>query len=89
MALPWLALPAGEFTAFHDPGYVKIAWTLRADPVGLHSSIVRTETRVRATDRQASEAFRRYWSYVLPGVRIIRLLLLRLVKAAAERRPAA
>jgi hypothetical protein len=92
---PWMAnvhfrpLPADEFVTFKEPGYVKIAWTLRADPVGPQSSIVRTETRVVATDPQARDAFRRYWSYVVPGVRVIRLLLMRLVKTAAERRAAA
>ena len=37
---PWLpnvvfrGLAPEEFRAFHEPGYVKIVWTLRADPVG-------------------------------------------------------
>jgi hypothetical protein len=37
---PWIAnptfrgLPAHEFVAFDEPGYVKIAWTLAADPMG-------------------------------------------------------
>ena len=26
------ALPPDEFAAFHEPGYVKIVWSLRADP---------------------------------------------------------
>src|SRR4051794_177188 len=28
------ALPGHEFGAFHDPGFVKIAWTLRVEPTG-------------------------------------------------------
>ena len=27
------SVPADEFAAFDEPDYVKIAWTLRADPV--------------------------------------------------------
>ena len=36
---PWEAdvvfrpLPSAEFAAFAEPGFVKIVWTLRADPV--------------------------------------------------------
>jgi hypothetical protein len=31
--------------AFNDPDYVKIVWTLRADPVDATHSVFRTETR--------------------------------------------
>lgn len=43
-------LPANEFAAYHRPGHVKIAWTLRVDPTGDGGSIFRTETRAVATD---------------------------------------
>ena len=65
---PWLAdvvfraLPPEEFAAFDEPGFVKIAWTLRADPVTATTSIFRTETRVTTTDPTARARFRRYWS---------------------------
>ena len=87
---PWLAnplfrpLPPGEFAAFHEPGYAKIAWTLRADPIDLTASMARTETRVATTDPAARRAFRRYWSFVSPGVVLIRWLSLRLMKTQAE-----
>ena len=89
---PWVAnvrfrgLPPDEFAAFDGPGFVKIAFTLSAEPVNGESSIVRTETRVMTTDRDARERFRRYWAAVSPGVRLIRLEGLRLVRADAERR---
>jgi hypothetical protein len=79
-------LPPAEFAAFHEPGYAKIAWTLRADPISASESVARTETRVATTDRAARAAFRRYWSLVSPGVALIRRVSLRLVKAEAERR---
>jgi hypothetical protein len=79
-------ISADEFTAFSEPGYVKIAWTLRADPIdGETASIFRTETRVTSTDPFARAKFRRYWSFLSPGIIIIRRLLLAHLKDAAER----
>ena len=89
---PWEAnvvfspLPPEQFAAFDEPGFVKIVWTLRADPVDGRSSIFRTETRAIATDREAREKFRRYWSLVSPGVILIRRLTLAPLKREAERR---
>jgi hypothetical protein len=89
---PWLAdvvfrpLPPGEFAAFREPGYAKIVWTLRADPLPEGASVFRTETRVTTTDRVARAKFRRYWAFVSPGIVLIRWMLLGPVKAEAERR---
>ena len=89
---PWEAnvvfrsLPPDRFAAFDEPGYVKIAWTLRADPVGQTRSTFRTETRAVATDTTARIRFRRYWSLLSPGIIIIRWVALNPVKAEAERR---
>jgi hypothetical protein len=82
------ALPPEEFAAFLEPGFVKIAWTLRADPLGPYSSVYRTETRAVATDEEARTKFRCYWSLVSPGVWLIRRLSLRPLKAEAEHRAA-
>jgi hypothetical protein len=82
-------IPPDEFAAFAEPGYVKIVWTLRADPVDAYRSIFRTETRVIATDAVARTKFRRYWSFLSPGIILIRRLSLRPLKADAERRAAA
>jgi hypothetical protein len=81
-------LPPDEFGAFNEHGFVKIAWTLRADPVDSGSSILRLETRAVATDPVARKRFRRYWTFVSPGVVLIRWLLLPLVKHDAERHAA-
>jgi hypothetical protein len=89
---PWMAdvlfrpLPPEEFVAFHEPDYVKIAWTLRADSLGVGESIFRTETRVVTTDSTARGKFRRYWSVMSPGIILIRWMSLRPLKADAERR---
>jgi hypothetical protein len=80
------ALPPDEFAAFNEPGYVKIVWTLRADPVDAAHSIFRTETRAIATDPRARRKFRRYWSFLSPGIIVIRWMSLGPLKADAERR---
>ncbi len=89
---PWEAnavfrpLPPDEFAAFDEPDFVKIVWTIRADPVRATESIFRTETRALATSASARTKFRRYWSFLSPGIIIIRWMTLGPVKAEAERR---
>jgi hypothetical protein len=89
---PWMAnvvfrgLAPDEFKAFHEPGYVKILWTLRADPVGATESVFRTETRVATTDATARRRFRWYWARFSPGIVLIRRVMLLNVKHEAERR---
>jgi hypothetical protein len=92
---PWNAntvfrsLSPEEFAAFDEPEYVKIAWTLRADPDGKGRAIFRHETRVATTDRAARAKFRDYWAVFSPGIKLIRLLILRPLRAEAERRASA
>ena len=88
---PWEAnvhfesVPPERFAGVAPPGYVKIIWTLAAEPLGPSESTFRTETRVVTTDAHARRRFRLYWTAVSPGIRLIRHLTLRLVKAEAER----
>jgi hypothetical protein len=89
---PWQAnvvfrgLDPEAFAAFCEPGYVKIAWTLRVDPAGHNDSIFRTETRVTTTDSTARKKFRGYWARFSPGIIVIRRVMLGLLRADAERR---
>jgi hypothetical protein len=91
---PWhgdvkfVAVPPDRFASFAEPGFVKIVWTLRADPIGPSASIFRTETRVLATDADARARFRTYWAFVSPGIWLIRRMTLGPLKADAERRAA-
>jgi len=80
------ALPPDEFAAFREPGYVKIVWTLRADPTIEGECVFRTETRAIATDSSARRKFRWYWSFLSPGIILIRSAMLPAVKQEAERR---
>jgi hypothetical protein len=79
------AVPPEEFSAFHEPGYVKIVWTLRADRIDDVHSIFSTETRAIATDFVARSKFRTYWSFLSPGIVLIRMAAVRAVRAEAER----
>lgn len=92
---PWEAdvvfrsVAPAAFAGFSEPNYVKIAWTLRADPAGDGYSIFSTETRAVATDAEARRRFRRYWSFVSPGIALIRQLSLAPLRTEAERRAGA
>ena len=89
---PWVAdvvfrgLPPGEFAAFAEPDYVKIAWTIGVTPLGAQTSLLRTETRAVATDEGARARFRPYWTLASPGILLIRREMLRLVRREAEQR---
>jgi hypothetical protein len=89
---PWSAvvrfrgLPGPEFTRFAEPGFTRIAWSLSARPMRPGLTELVTETRVAATDPVARRKFRRYWLLVSPGIRLIRIVSLALVKRDLERR---
>lgn len=89
---PWLAnvvfrpLPPDQFASFDEPGYVKIAWTLRADATSPRTSVFRTETRVVTTDPSARARFRWYWARFSPGIQVIRWLSLGPTRRDAEHR---
>lgn len=88
---PWAAnpvfraLPPGECAKFQEPGYVKIAWTLRADPIDAGNSMASTATRVATTDSVSRAKFRRYWSWASPGMFLIRWVMLRAARDQAQR----
>ncbi len=88
---PWLAdvefrpLPPEEFASFDEPGFVKIAVSLAAEPLGADSSRFVTRTRAVATDAEARRKFRRYWSRMSAGIILIRWFFLPLLKRQVER----
>jgi hypothetical protein len=89
---PWVAdvsfrgIAPEDFAAFDEPNYIKIAWTVGVAPRDEGSSVFRTETRAVATDPVARSRFRRYWTLVSPGIRLIRWEMVRMVRREAERR---
>lgn len=89
---PWLpdvtfvAIPPAEFAGFAEPGQVKIAWTLEAEPIASEVTRFVQETRAVGTDAYARDRFLRYWRWARFGIVAIRLLLLPAVRRAAQRR---
>ena len=51
--------------------------------------VFRTRTRVATTDPEARRRFRRYWSIFAPGILLIRLEALRMLRASAQHAAAA
>jgi hypothetical protein len=82
-------LPPEEFAGFDRPGYVKIVWTLQAEPLGPNDSLLITRTRAVATDPQSRKRFRRYWGPMSAGIILMRYAGLPLMRKEAERRAAA
>ena len=88
---PWMpnvvfrGIDAETFRTFNEPFHVKIAWTLRADPIDDTSCVFRTETRVLTTDADARSRFRWYWARFSPGIVLIRRAMVQAVKNHAER----
>jgi hypothetical protein len=87
---PWLAdvqftaVPPDEFLGYGDHDRVKIVWTIEVVPIEPALTLLRTETRVRATDLVAREKFLRYWRFAQYGIQLIRWLHLPAVRRAAE-----
>jgi hypothetical protein len=97
VARPWKAVPRGgprpdvdavRFAGFDAPGYAKIAFNIRVTPYGRGRSLVTTETRVAVTDDASRRLFARYWLVIGPFSALIRRLMLRNVRSAAEGGPA-
>jgi hypothetical protein len=79
------ALPADTFSGFAEPDNVKIAWTIAVAPAADGGSLFWTETRALALGPAARRKFRRYWSFLSPGILLIRSIMVHALKAAAER----
>lgn len=89
---PWAPAPVfrslalGEFAKFQEPGFVKIVWMLRVDPIDRGNSVLSTETRVATAGPASYKKFQRYWSWASPGMSLIRWTSLRAARNEAERR---
>ena len=79
------AVGRGEFAAFAEPGWVKIAWIIEVEALEPAVTRLATETRAVATDPESRAKFKRYWLVFSIGIRMIRRLLLRAVQRQASR----
>lgn len=75
--IPFVHVPTAEaFAAFSEPGFVKVAWTIRVSPHGEGGAHVSFEVRVDATDEASWQKFRAYFRLIGPGSHFIRRSML-------------
>jgi|NGEPerStandDraft_6_1074524.scaffolds.fasta_scaffold22283_5 hypothetical protein len=79
-----LAIGRDDFAAFSDPGYAKVAFSIRAKPYGTHRTLITTETRTATTDAASRRRFAAYWKLIGPFSALIRRLILRQVTSHVE-----
>jgi len=88
IAPPGVRLAVGSdpssFMALDQEGFAKaaIAFLITPQPDGW--AMLRTETRVWATDPLSRDRFARYWRVIAPGSAVTRLMWLRAIKVRAE-----
>ena len=73
-----------EFSSFDQAGFAKAVMVLTVEEKGTTGSLLATETRVSCTDESARRRFLLYWRAIGPFSGLIRHLMLRQIKAAAE-----
>lgn len=79
-----LRITGDQFIDFDEAGYAKALWNFRVDPDGSGRSKVTTETRIACTDGSSRRKFGAYWMVVGPFSALIRRLMLRQIRRAAE-----
>lgn len=75
--IPYLHVEdAAAFDRFEEPGWVKVAWSLRVEARGDHGARITIEVWVSATDDNSWQRFKRYFALVAPGSHFIRRAIL-------------
>lgn len=74
----------GSFKALTQPGFAKAVMSFAIEPQGPGLCLLRTETRVHATDPVSRDVFTRYWTVIAPGSLLLRHMWLRAIKVRAE-----
>jgi hypothetical protein len=77
----WKQIDAGDFEAFADPGFGKIACNFSLRPYGPHRTLVTYECRTLATDEIARRGFMRYWRPLAPFIGLVMRSQLRVIGA--------
>src|SRR5688500_2889575 len=73
-----------HFMSFDEPGAAQAAWNFAVRPLVGEKTVLTTETRVRCVDPSGRWRFRIYWTLIRPFSGLIRLVMLRAIKRAAE-----
>jgi hypothetical protein len=87
-APPGVRFAAGStpasYKALNQEGFAKATMNFVVEPQRPGWSLLRTETRVFATDPASRDLFASYWRVIAPGSAVIRLMWLRAIKVRAE-----
>ena len=80
------ALRSGQLSVadFNPPGFAKAAMNFLIEDDAGGGCLLRTETRIFATDDTARRGFAVYWRVIYPGSALIRRMWLQAVKRRAE-----
>lgn len=76
---------AATFLEPPPPNMARAVWSFRLDPAGASTRLT-TETRVRCDDEASRSAFKSYWFIIGGASGLIRKVMLRRIKHAAEAR---
>ncbi len=77
-------LQRDDFFTLRLPGFALAAMNFEVTGDGPNACLVRTETRVFATDAATVTRFNRYWRVIYPGSSLIRYSWLRAIQKRAE-----
>jgi hypothetical protein len=88
-AIEWKHVEAGDFAAFDEPAFGKLAIDFRVWPYGNSGSLLTYEARTYVPDRESLRKFRRYWFIISRFSAYMMKRALACTKADAERRQAA
>jgi hypothetical protein len=75
---------ATSFRGSQPPGTARAAWNFHLVERADGACALSTETRVRCADASSRRRFRAYWLIVRPGSGLIRRMMLRSIRRAAE-----
>jgi hypothetical protein len=76
-----------QWTAFAQPGYAKVAWSLAARPYGTERALLTSEARTQTTDPATSRRFRLIWRGLAPFAALLKRRMLDMVEAAVKSAP--
>jgi hypothetical protein len=76
-----------QWTAFTEPGYAKVAWSLTARSYGSGRTLLTSEARTQTTDAATSRRFRLVWRGLGPFAALLKRRMLDMAKAADRPAP--
>lgn len=82
--IEWRDVPAGEFAAFSEPGWGKIACQFLVTDTGEGRCCLTYECRTATTDGRSAKLMRRYWWLIRPFVGHVMRATLRTISAAGS-----